>query len=369
MLTELPDKVRQVIELPQNGNAKRIQDEWDKWAEYKEDIEQLRAAVEKAKEQNDKDSYKKAVRALNSELMVAFSDMARVRHETAVAKIPSVIAHLQDAVDSSNKVVTFAHHHDVVTAIKEHFAEEAVVVDGRVSQKKRQERIDEFQSNEKCKLFIGSITAAGVGITLTAASHVVFAELDWVPGNVSQAEDRLHRIGQAESVLVQHLVFADSLDAYMANMIVDKQEVIDKALDEKAKAPQLPEQKVVTDANGGRKTAGKRGDLKDFYGAGKHNDDDYKKDLKEISYVQYRAIQTCLRLLAARCDGAVTWDGAGFNKFDTNFGKSLAAQESWSTKQTKAAKKVVNKYRGQLPEHLLTKCGIVKGEKKKKRSA
>ena len=68
-------------------------------------------------------------------------------------------------------------------------------------------------------------------ITLTASSHVVFVELDWVPGTLTKAEDRLHRIGQeASSVLIQHLVLEDSIDAYMAKKVIAKQKQIDKAL-------------------------------------------------------------------------------------------------------------------------------------------
>jgi SWI/SNF-related matrix-associated actin-dependent regulator 1 of chromatin subfamily A len=99
-----------------------------------------------------------------------------------------------------------------------------------MSSEHKQQSVDRFQRDPKCKLFVGSITAAGVGITLTAASYVLFAELDWRPAMVAQAEDRLHRIGQKESVLVQHVVFDGSLDANMAKKIVEKQEIIDKAI-------------------------------------------------------------------------------------------------------------------------------------------
>ena len=90
--------------------------------------------------------------------------------------------------------------------------------------------MDTFQAG-KADVFIGTIGAAGVGITLTKASHVVFAELDWVPGNMSQAEDRCHRIGQDNSVLVQHLVVDGSIDARLAKVLVKKQKVLDKTLD------------------------------------------------------------------------------------------------------------------------------------------
>ena len=79
-------------------------------------------------------------------------------------------------------------------------------------------------------MFVGGIQASGLGITLTAASTVVFAELDWVPGNLTQAEDRCHRLGQRDSVLVYHVVADGSLDARMAKVIVEKQDVADRAL-------------------------------------------------------------------------------------------------------------------------------------------
>ena len=70
-----------------------------------------------------------------------------------------------------------------------------------------------------------------MGITLTASAHVIFAEIDWVPGNLSQAEDRCHRIGQSDSVLVQHLVVDGTIDAMIAGAVTRKQAVIAAAID------------------------------------------------------------------------------------------------------------------------------------------
>ena len=70
--------------------------------------------------------------------------------------------------------------------------------------------------------------AAGTGITLTAASMVVFGELDWTPANITQCEDRSFRYGQKDMVIVHHLVVNESIDAKMAKMLVKKQNIIDK---------------------------------------------------------------------------------------------------------------------------------------------
>jgi SWI/SNF-related matrix-associated actin-dependent regulator 1 of chromatin subfamily A len=149
----------------------------------------------------------------------------------ALAKVDDVVEHLKEI---DHQVVVMAHHKDVVEGIKlglEAVGKTVVTLTGDCNQAHRQNAVDTFQAN-KADVFIGTIGAAGVGITLTAASHVVFAELSWVPGDVSQAEDRCHRIGQQDSVLVQHLVVDGSLDARMAEVLVKKQKILDRALDD-----------------------------------------------------------------------------------------------------------------------------------------
>jgi SWI/SNF-related matrix-associated actin-dependent regulator 1 of chromatin subfamily A len=106
-----------------------------------------------------------------------------------------------------------------------------VIVTGKTQLNRRQMHVDAFQKNSSVKIFIGNIRAAGVGLTLTAASHVIFAELDWVPGKVIQAEDRCHRIGQTDSVLVQHLVVNGSIDVNLIQTLIEKQRILDAALD------------------------------------------------------------------------------------------------------------------------------------------
>ena len=248
VLTELPPKIRQVIELPANGISSAVRNETQLRKTQTSKIRQLKIKVQTAKKNKDENGYRQAMKDLRQGYLFTFSEMARARHDTAIAKTPTVIAHTLEVLneDPEKKVVVFGHHHDVIDGIAQGMHDEgiqSITLTGRESQKEKQNAIDTFQTDPRCKVFIGSIQAAGVGLTLTESSHVIFAELDWVPGNVSQAEDRCHRIGQTDSVLIQHLVLEGSIDAQMARKVIFKQEVIDKALDikpEEATSPVTP---------------------------------------------------------------------------------------------------------------------------------
>ncbi|KKK73326.1 hypothetical protein LCGC14_2894960, partial [marine sediment metagenome] len=114
VLSELPPKRRQVIEIPVNGSSKIVEAENKASAASEERLATLKVAVELAKASEDPEDYAEAVKALRKGWMVAFTEMAKVRHDTAVAKIPFVIDHLNSVLEAGNKVVVFAHHHDVL---------------------------------------------------------------------------------------------------------------------------------------------------------------------------------------------------------------------------------------------------------------
>jgi SWI/SNF-related matrix-associated actin-dependent regulator 1 of chromatin subfamily A len=334
VLTELPPKRRQVIELPADKEtAGAIRREMEAFQGRDDEMDQLQAAVELAKVSDNQDDYRKAVADLQKGMGAALGEISALRRETAVSKIPMVIAHLQEALEESDKVIVFAHHKEVVAAIAAEFGSAAVKLVGDTAMVDRQEAVDRFQKDPTCKLFVGSLMAAGVGITLTASSHVVFAELDWVPGNVSQAEDRAHRIGQKESVLIQHLVLEGSLDAIMAKRIISKQEIIEKALDTVSKAAPDAAPEAMNSRGAAAATAGLPREK-------------LAADAEKMTQDQRDAAVAAIRLLAARCNGA------GFSKIDTMIGKSLAAQDRLSPKQAALAAKIAVKYRGQIGEQL-----------------
>ena len=341
VLTELPPKVRQIIEVEAKGSSKALKAECDAWERHEATLDGLRAAVELAKADSEA-QYKNAVANLREGFGVSFQEVSLARKEVALSKVPAVIEHVRSIVAEGHKCVVFIHHGEVCDLIYDAFKGHAVTLTGRLSNKQeRQNRIDKFQTDPNCKVFIGSIGAAGVGITLTAASIVVFAELDWVPGNVSQAEDRCHRIGQHDSVLVQHLIVDGSLDAKMCHTIVAKQEIIDAALDDEivtAEAISIPE-------NRNTSTFGKRRQQ-------------IEKESLNITPPISRAIHAALKLVSVYCDGAQARDGAGFSRIDAEMGHSLANQQELTPKAAALGKYLVRKYRRQVPVEMLEKCGI-----------
>jgi SWI/SNF-related matrix-associated actin-dependent regulator of chromatin subfamily A-like protein 1 len=328
VLTELPAKRRQVVVLPTNGAAKAVEAERQAYAAHEAQLEELRADADLAHAAGDADGYATAVAQLREAARVAFAEISQCRHDTAVAKIPAVVEHVTNMLEEGvNKVVVFVHHHDVAHALAGEFGREAVTLTGETAMDVRTKAVDRFQTDPSVHVFIGSIQAAGVGLTLTAASHVVFAELDWVPGNVTQAEDRCHRIGQTESVLVQHLVLDGSLDARMAQVLVAKQSISDAALDD---VPALPEPEQPRAAR--------------------------PRKYPAATAIQRSAAAQALQYLSACCDGAHAKDGMGFNKIDSRVGKSLAArseQRALTDGEVWLAVRLATTYHRQLDAELL----------------
>lgn len=334
VLKELPAKRRQVIVLPTNGAKKAVQQEAQAYQKHEGLLDELRNAVDFAHASGNEEAYKAAVAALRDAQQVAFEEMSAVRKAVAIAKVPAVIEHLENAFEQGvDKIILFGHHHDVCNPIYEHFKGTAVLLTGEVtSMTERQAAVDRFQEDPGCNLFVGSIKAAGVGLTLTAAAHVIFAELDWVPANVTQAEDRAHRIGQEESVYIQHLVLDGSLDSTMAQMLVEKQEIADRALDDQTliAVPVTPTKE--------RRVAPRK--------------------YPEASPEKRAAAHEAMRILAGMCDGAQMEDGMGFNKLDTTVGHKLAALDELTDGQVWLAATLARKYQRQLPDRILVSTGI-----------
>ncbi|NXQ49921.1 SMAL1 protein, partial [Catharus fuscescens] len=152
---------------------------------------------------------------------------------TAEAKIRSVVEYILELLESgNNKFLVFAHHKIMLDSVVEELKKkhiEHIRIDGSTSSAERQSLCQKFQFSEKQAVAVLSLTAANMGLTLSAADLVVFAELFWNPGILIQAEDRAHRIGQTSSVNVHYLVAKGTADDYLWPMIQEKIKVLGEA--------------------------------------------------------------------------------------------------------------------------------------------
>jgi hypothetical protein len=135
---------------------------------------------------------------------------------------------------SVGKVVFFAKHIDVMDVAEQHFAKaglKSVSIRGDQSAKARQLAIDSFAEDPEVSIVVASLTAAGVGLNLQAASNVVLAELSWTSAEQTQAIDRVHRIGQELPVTAWRIIAAHTIDARIAELIDSKAGLAARALD------------------------------------------------------------------------------------------------------------------------------------------
>lgn len=156
---------------------------------------------------------------------------------TCEAKIGGVCGYIRELLDASPglKFLLFAHHQAMLNKLEAFLREKLKVslirIDGNTPQKHRHNLTERFQTDKSCQVALLGITAAGVGLTLTAAHTVVFAEQWWTPGSLIQAEDRVHRIGQKNSVDVRYLLAKNTVDDQMWSIVGRKLNVVGRSLD------------------------------------------------------------------------------------------------------------------------------------------
>ena len=343
VLTDLPEKMRQIIPLAQNGMGDLVEQEQDAYTAHEDTIAEAKRRKARAEVNDNQSAYEQAVEDLKEARQVAFEEMAALRKKIAVEKTDYVVQHLDSVLESEEKVVVFAHHKDAIRELEEEYGDRAVSLTGDTPQEERQRVVDRFQNDPEVEVFIGSIHAAGTGLTLTAASHIVFAEIDWTPSVNRQCEDRCHRIGQDETVHVQYLVVDGSLESQIAQTNVEKQRAIDEAMNDDFDAGFYDANDVDVDLM----PSGAEEEIEESVASG------HREEIVETTEAQKEAILEGLEILTSYCDGARAQDGMGFNKADTEFGKDLAANLSLTDRQAHYGRKLVQRYQGQLSEELV----------------
>ena len=157
-------------------------------------------------------------------------ELILLRQFIAQQAIPYTIEMVENAIEMGRKVIVFTNFTDELNAIADHFGKAAVRHNGPMTNAAKQKSVDAFQTNDKIKVFVGNIKSAGVGITLTEGTVVVFNSFDWVTGNNEQAEDRAFRIGQKNDVNVYYQLFDDTISTRMWETLKQKQQIINTIL-------------------------------------------------------------------------------------------------------------------------------------------
>jgi SWI/SNF-related matrix-associated actin-dependent regulator 1 of chromatin subfamily A len=163
-------------------------------------------------------------------ITVTLNRLMKIRQLIAYEKIPYTCELIDKCIEQGKKVIVLTNFTMTLDMIHEKYKKIAVTLDGRMNKDKRQENVDRFQTDDKIKVFIGNIKAAGVGITLTAAEVVIMNDLSFVPADHSQGEDRAYRYGQKNSVLVYYPVFENTIEKVIYNILQKKKGVIDQVM-------------------------------------------------------------------------------------------------------------------------------------------
>lgn len=211
---DLPAKTRVMRSVEMSSEAKK---------QYDDVFSQLRA------------EYKN--RLANGEIMdggEALVMLNHLRHAASIAKIESAVGMAQEVLEQGGQVVIFTEFTESAKQIAEALKEFGVeLLTGETHTEARQAVVDRFQAGQ-AKVFVGTVKAGGVGITLTAAQTVILVDRPWTPGDAVQAEDRLHRIGQ-QSAVTAFWLQCNGTDVAIDAILEKKQENIELVLAGKKK--------------------------------------------------------------------------------------------------------------------------------------
>ncbi|KAJ1292080.1 hypothetical protein BS78_02G364800 [Paspalum vaginatum] len=218
VLSQLPVKLRQQVFLDlSEKDLKHVRP-------LLRELETLKIKIESADSKEMVDSLKFAQKNL----------ITKIYNDSAIAKIPAVLDFLSTIIEANCKFLIFAHHQPMIDAIEQYLLKKkakCIRIDGQTPVTTRQTLVTDFQNKDDIRAAVLSIRAAGYGLTLTAASTVLFAELSWTPGDITQAEDRAHRIGQDSSVNVSYLLAHETVDDLMWDAVQGKLENLGQMLD------------------------------------------------------------------------------------------------------------------------------------------
>lgn len=231
VVAEIPP-MRETVVLPKTGLEKLVRAEAKAAADELGDFAKLLDGVLDEDALNEILGYAHAdgvERDAEEEAYMEDGPLATVRRDLALAKLGMCIEHIDELLEDEQKIVVFAHHRDVVDALKAAFPDAAMVYGG-MSAKAKDDEVLRFQSDPNCRVFIGNIIAAGQGINLSVANLVAFVELSWVPAEMDQAEERIWDVLKTDTNSILRYVVEDTLDERMVRVLDKRQRNVQKAM-------------------------------------------------------------------------------------------------------------------------------------------
>ena len=144
--------------------------------------------------------------------------------------VPNTIKLAEKCLARGEKIVIACCYDDELYTLRDYFKDKCVIYNGKMSLKEKDEAIKRFNNDPNVMIFIGNIIAAGVGITLTSSRVVIFNNFSYVPGDNSQFQDRVHRIGQTRDVHIFYQFFKDTQYEKMWNTVLSKSLIINQVI-------------------------------------------------------------------------------------------------------------------------------------------
>jgi SWI/SNF-related matrix-associated actin-dependent regulator 1 of chromatin subfamily A len=211
-LPDLPEKHLRVTRLPLPPGARRAYDELeDSFRDYVQEHEET---------------------ALTSMMAQTAGHLEGLKQAVLVGKLPLIVERLREMLSQGEKVVVFCHYREPIRALQKELADFGVVaITGSTDAEERGEIVRRFQQEDDVRAFVGQTVAAGVAVTLTAARHVVFCDLEWNPALHRQAMDRVHRKTQTREVEVHFFLAEDTVEEDIAEVLEEKTEMMDQLLE------------------------------------------------------------------------------------------------------------------------------------------
>ena len=211
LLSQMSDMVKKNIEVKEYDlNEKQTIRYNELWDEY------VKAQEEKGN--NDSEAYRQLVEG------------TIVRQYLAKEMIPNTIHLAEEIIDNNEKVIISCTYTEEVNELKKYFGKIAVVYDGKMTSKQKDKSEYEFMNNPKIKVFIGQIDSASVGLTLTAATKLIFNSFSFSSSVLKQMEDRIYRLTQTKDVTCYYQVFTDSISQHVYNTVLKKEMIANKVI-------------------------------------------------------------------------------------------------------------------------------------------